>query len=112
MKGKRVIINIVILIILQFLVDMLYVILYPDVNPLRAVMIGISSFIVLWIFGKKLKVDMWIGGLSIFSSAFFGALLVQGGILVSKSVLSGVIHILILIVSYFVFRYFIKVGKE
>ena len=40
------------------------------------------------------------GFLPIFSSAFFGALLVQNGYLTSKSVLSGIAHIAISVLTY------------
>ena len=101
MKHLKVI---AILIILQFLLDMLYVYLYPSVNPIRATFIGFSALVVLFIpFVTKL-VDLkpYIAFLPIYSSALFGALLVQANFVKSKSAASGIAHIVILIVTYFI----------
>ena len=94
--------NIIIFIVLQFLLDLAYVYIYPTVNPIRATFIGISALIVLSIgpISHLLKGYVWVGFLAIYSSAFFGALLVEQGTLVSKSPLSAAAHIGILIVTY------------
>lgn len=95
---------IVVLVILQFLLDMLYVYVYPTVNPIRATMIGFSALVVLFApFMRKLT-DMkpYIAFLPIYSSALFGALLVQADFVKSKSAASGIAHVVILIVTYFV----------
>ena len=93
-----------ILIVLQFLLDILYVYIYPAVNPIRATMIGASALIILFIpFVTKL-VDMkpYIAFLPIYSSALFGALLVQADFVKSKSAASGIAHVVILIVTYLI----------
>ena len=95
---------IIILVVLQFFLDMLYVYIYPTVNPIRATMIGFSALVILFIpFITKL-VDMkpYIAFLPIYSSALFGALLVQADFVKSKSAASGITHIVILIVTYFI----------
>ena len=95
---------VMILIVLQFLLDMLYVYIYPIVNPIRATFIGFSALIILFIPFLKKIVEMkpYIGFLPIYSSALFGALLVQADAVKSKSVESAVAHVLILIVTYII----------
>ena len=90
------------LIIIQFPLDMLYVYIYPSVNPIRATFIGISALIILSIpiIRNFLKMNPLISFLPIYSSALFGALLVQAGFVASKSTASGITHVLILIITY------------
>ena len=114
MQVKKTGLTIVGLIFLQFVIDVLFVVVYPTVSPVRATGIGVTAFLVLgviWVFSDV--VDPVLGALSIFSSALLGALLVQAGFLVSKSPLSGVVHGLILIGTYLLLewlsqRYWIK----
>ena len=100
MKHLKVI---VILIILQFLLDMLYVYLYPTVNPIRATFIGFSALVVLFVpfITKLVGMKAYIAFLPIYSSALFGALLVQADFVKSKSAASGIAHVVVLIVTYF-----------
>lgn len=100
MKTKQILINLGLLLLLHALVDKLYVFVYPSVNPLRALFIGATATAVLWLLRTKITMPFWKGGLAIFSSALLGALLVQTGILTSKSALSATIHALILIITY------------
>ena len=100
---------IIILVVLQFILDMLYVYIYPTVNPIRATFIGFSALVILFIpFITKL-VDMkpYIAFLPVYSSALFGALLVQADFVKSKSAASGIAHVSILVVTYFII-YIIK----
>ena len=101
---------IVTLIVLQGLIDYLYVFLYPTVNPIRASLIGATAFVVLWIPILKKWTGLhpkW-GFLPIFVNALLGALSVQAGIVMSKSVQSAILHIGILIVTYFLIMRFKK----
>ena len=99
---------IVILILIQFLLDMLFVYLYPDVTPIRATLIGASAFFILYllsltkIYEKITKLGYYIAFLPIYSSALFGALLVQADVVASKSPESGIAHVVILVVTYFI----------
>jgi len=96
-----------ILVILQFILDTLYVYLYPTVNPIRATLIGFSALVVLYllsltgIYSKIIELKSYIGFLPIYSSALFGALLVQADFVKSKSPESGIAHVVILVVTYF-----------
>ncbi len=94
--------RIIIFLALQGLLDVLYIYLYPEVNPIRATLIGASALVILFIPPIRALVDRYslTGFLSIYASALFGALLVQAGILISKSTLSGVVHIAVLVVTY------------
>lgn len=94
--------RIVIFLVLQGLLDVLYISLYPYVNPIRASLIGASALAILSIPPVRRLVNGYslTGSLSIYSSALFGALLVQSGVLVSKSPLSAVVHIALLVATY------------
>jgi hypothetical protein len=105
MKSKTLLKDLVILVILQYLIDLLFVVLYASVNPARAAMIFATATLVLVAIEKKSYLNPGLGGLSIFSSALFGALLVQGGVLISKSVTSAIAHVLILVVTYILLSY-------
>ncbi|MBI4152752.1 hypothetical protein HY495_03515 [Candidatus Woesearchaeota archaeon] len=91
-----------ILFALHLLVDTLYQYVYPSVNPLRATLIGLTALAILTVpfFRKISGISPLYLFLPIFSSALFGALLVQAGVLVSKSLFSALIHALLLIVTY------------
>ncbi|MDP3734780.1 MAG: hypothetical protein Q8R37_06120 [Nanoarchaeota archaeon] len=108
MKSKQTLINLGLLLLLHALVDKVYVFVYPSVNPFRALFIGATATTVLWLFRKKIKIVFWKGGLAVFSSALFGALLVQAGLVVSKSALSAIAHALILIITYLLFEFMIR----
>lgn len=94
--------NIAVLIGLQLVLDRLYIFLYPTVSPIRATLIGLSALAILFLPFVKYLVGghRLVGFLSIYSSALFGALLVEAGILVSKSSLSAAVHVAILIATY------------
>jgi hypothetical protein len=100
MKQRSVWTALAILIILQGILDYLFVYLYPTVNPIRATMIGLTALLILYIGRELIKVPVAFGFLAVYASALFGALLVQAGVLVSKSAVSGIAHIAILIVTY------------
>ena len=108
MNAKKVALVVVGLIFLQYLIDTLFVYIYASVNPIRATLIGLSALLVLGVvhYMKKGLVNPLLGALSIYSSALFGALLVQVGYLVSKSPLSGLVHALILVVTFVVLSFF------
>ena len=103
-----------ILIVLQFLLDMLYVYIYPTVNPIRATLIGASALIVLFIpfVTKLVGMKPYIAFLPIYSSALFGALLVQVDFVKSKSAASGIAHVVILVVTYFVIELLLNLLKK
>lgn len=89
--------------LLQFALDVAYAYIYPTVNPARATLIGVSSFVILFApFMRKLThMKPYIAFLPIYSSAFFGALLVQANVIRSKSLGSGLTHLTFLAITYF-----------
>lgn len=102
--------KIILLLFLQFLIDNLYVFIYETVNPIRATLIGATALVLLSVqyFAHSRFINPVIGALSIYSSALFGALLVQGNYLVSKSLFSALIHTIILIITYLILSYLNK----
>lgn len=83
---------------LLFLLDRRFRILYPEVNLVRASLVGLTGFAFLaplWLLRRR-PFDPLTGALSIFASAFLSVLLIQSGLLVSRSNISGFIHVLIL----------------
>lgn len=100
------------LIALQFFIDIFFARWYPDitVSPFRASLIGGTALVILcgigFFIGQTKRAVS--GALSIFLSAFLGALLVQKGYLISKSVMSGVVHVLILIAAYIILTIYIE----
>ena len=89
--------------VLQFILDIAYSIFYPQTNLIKATMIGLSALIVLFIpaFGKMTDMKPYISFLPIYSSSFFGALLVQTKVVVENSLASGLAHMSILGTAYF-----------
>lgn len=113
MTNALVAYKIILLLTLQYLIDKLYVFLYPNVSPLRAALIGLSAFALLsfqYLAHSKF-INPATGALSIYSNALFGALLIQSHYLISKSFLSGLFHASILIISYILLEYFYKKYK-
>lgn len=93
---------VVTLLIIQLVVDFIFRFIYSSVNPIRASFIGLASLLILYIplVRKGIILPPFIAAIPIFSSALFGALLVQAGVLVSKSPVSAIVHALILIFTY------------
>ena len=48
---------------------------------------------------RSRPIEPWVGALAIFVSAFASVLLIEAGVLVSRSALSGAVHVLILAVA-------------
>ena len=94
--------NIILFVLLQFVIDRVFVSIYASVNPIRATFIGLTAFAILAVppIRRYLNRDAITGALAIYSSALFGALLVQTGYLLSKSAFSAFIHVVILVVTY------------
>lgn len=94
---KRNLLSIGSLTLLLFLLDRLFRILHPEVNLVRASLVGLTGFAFLaplWLLRRPF--DPFVGALSIFASTFLSVLLIQSGLLISRSNISGFIHVLIL----------------
>lgn len=95
---KRKLISIGGLTLLLFALDRLYRVLHPEVDLVRASLVGLSALAALaplWLL-RRPPIQPWVGGLSIFTSAFASVLLIEVGVLDSRSATSGVLHVLIL----------------
>jgi len=99
---RRKSLSIAALVLLIFLLDRVFRFLHPEVNLVRATLVGSSAFIVLLALSafRRGLLDPVVGGLSVFASAFFSVLLIQGGLLVSQSGVSGVVHAVILAAAF------------
>jgi hypothetical protein len=95
---KRLLLSIVALSLLLGLLDRVFRVLHPEVNLLRACLVGASAFallapLFLW---RQPPLAPLAGALAIFASAFGSVLLIESGLLVSQSALSGLVHVAIL----------------
>ena len=84
--------------LLLFALDLLYRVLHPEVNLVRASLVGGTALAVLAPLARvrRLSIRPWIGALAIFASAFLSVLLIEAGLLASRSPASGLVHLLIL----------------
>jgi hypothetical protein len=92
------------LVVLIFLLDLLFRPIYPEVDRIRATLVGITAYVVLFALSKLRPglVNPLVGALAIFASAFLSVLLIQAGVLVSKSAISAIVHVAILAVAYLI----------
>jgi hypothetical protein len=99
---RRSIVSILGLSVLLFLLDQLYRVLHPEVNLLRACLVGATGLAVLALLRRAgaRGIDPARGGLAILASAFLSVLAIQAGWLVSRSHASGAVHVAILAVAW------------
>jgi hypothetical protein len=95
---KRAPLSIAGLSLLLFALDRLYRVLHPDVNLVRASLVGLTALAALAPLSRlrHSRIRPWVGALAIFASAFLSVLLIEAGVLVSRSPSSGLVHVLIL----------------
>jgi hypothetical protein len=95
---KRTLLSIAGLSLLLFALDRFYLVLHPDVNLVRASLVGLTALAVLAPLARlrHSRIRPWVGALAIFASAFLSVLLIEAGVLVSRSSRSGLVHVLIL----------------
>jgi hypothetical protein len=101
---KRTLFTVAGLTLLLTAIDRLYRVLYPEVDFLRASLVGATAWLALILlprFGQAL-VPARIGALAIFASAAGSVALIQAGVLVSRSPTSALVHGAILAVAYLV----------
>ena len=94
---KRNLLSIASLSLLLFALDQLYRVLHPEVNLVRASLVGLTALIALAPLARwpRFPIRPWVGALAIFASACLSVLLIEAGRLVSRSALSGLVHLLI-----------------
>ncbi|MFA6365295.1 MAG: hypothetical protein WCW78_02750 [Candidatus Paceibacterota bacterium] len=104
--------EVVALVLLQFIINFIFISLYPEVaeTALRAGIMGSLAFIALFISGavRSSYTHSLVGSLSLLASWYINASLVFYGKVISTSALSAVSQIGILIVSYFIFDFCYK----
>jgi len=90
------------LVVLLILLDQLYRIFHPEVNFVRATLVGATGYVALHMLrlaGLRL-VTPERGALSIAASAFGSVALIEMGWLTSRSGVSAVVHVVILAIAY------------
>jgi len=94
--------TIVLLVFLHLMINRIYSYIYPNVNPIKATLIGLTALLAMLVpfIRNFIGVTKLEGFLPIYTSALFGALLVQAGFMVSKTTESTLVHIGILIATY------------
>jgi hypothetical protein len=87
--------------LLLFALDRLFRGLHPDVNRVRASLVGLTALAALAPLAVLgLSPAPALGALAIFASAFLSVLLIQAGLLVSRSPASALVHVAILAVAF------------
>jgi hypothetical protein len=99
---KRRLLSIGGLTLLLFALDRLYRVLHPEVNLVRASLVGLTALAVLtslsWL--PRRLIQPWVGALAIFASAFLSVVAIEAGVLASRSMTSGLVHVLILAAAF------------
>ena len=88
--------------LLLLALDRLFRWLHPEVDLVRASLVGLTALAALaplWLL-RRPPIRPWIGALAIFASACVSVLLIEAGVLVSRSTLSGAVHLLILAAAF------------
>ncbi len=88
--------------VLLFLIDLLLRPIYPTVDLLRATMVGVLAYAALTVVARFRPglMDPLTGAVAIFAAAFISVLLIQGGLLTSQTLVSGILHVAILAVAF------------
>ena len=82
--------------VLQFMLDIVYSHFYQETDLIKATMVGLSALILLFIpaFGKMTDMKPYIAFLPVYSSAFFGTLLINTKVVVENSLASVLLSLL------------------
>jgi len=83
-------------------IDQLYRVLHPEVNLVRASLVGATAWLALAGLSRlgALHLPVRRGALAIFAAAFLSVLAIEAGWLVSRSPLSAAVHVGIVAVAY------------
>jgi hypothetical protein len=100
--NRRTLLSIAGLSLLLFALDQFYRVLHPEVNLVRASLVGLTALLALAPLRRlpRSGVRPWVGALAIFASAFLSVLLIEAGLLVSRSAGSGLVHLAILAAAF------------
>ncbi len=97
---------------LLFLLDRAYRVLHPEVDLVRATLVGLSALaalVPLWLLRPALR--PLVGALAIFASALGSVLLIEADLLVSRSVRSGIVHVAILAAVFLALDRRARIGR-
>jgi hypothetical protein len=98
---QRTLLAIAALSLLLTAIDQLYRVLHPEVNLVRASLVGLTALVALAALARlRRAVPVRAGALAVFASAFLSVLLIEAGALVSRSPASALVHVLILAGAY------------
>jgi hypothetical protein len=102
---KRALLGIGVLTLLLTAIDQLYRVLHPHVDLERAALVGLTALAALLALARlplpaALRVPPLPGALAILASASVSVLLIQAGVLVSRSLVSGAVHALLVAAAY------------
>jgi hypothetical protein len=99
---KRTLLSVAGLTLLLAAIDRLYRVVYPDVDFVRACLVGLTAWLALALLvrSRRVSVPARTGALAIFASAASSVALIQAGVLVSRSLASALVHVAILGAAY------------
>jgi len=99
---KRTLAEIAALALLLTAIDQLYRWLHPEVNLVRATLVGGTAWVALTALARLRlgRIPVVRGALAIFASAFTSVLAIEAGWLVSRSALSAAVHVTLLALAY------------
>lgn len=83
-------------------IDLLYRWLHPEVDLVRASLVGLTALCFLAALSAcgLRRIDPWSGALAILASAAGSVALIEAGVLTSRSLVSGIVHGAILAVAF------------
>jgi hypothetical protein len=99
---KRTLLAIAALSLLLAAIDQLYRVLHPEVNFVRAALVGLTALAALAGLSRLRpgSVPVVAGALAISASAFLSVALIEAGALVSRSPTSAVVHVALLAAAF------------
>jgi hypothetical protein len=99
---RRALLEIAALSLLLTALDQLYRWLHPEVNLVRATLVGLTAWVALAAYARvrASRIPVWRGALAIYASAFLSVLAIEAGWLVSRTPLSAAVHVAILAGAY------------
>ena len=88
--------------LLLWLIDRLFRWLHPEIDLLRASLVGLTALLALAAFARirPRALDVWNGAFAILASAVGSVVLIEAGVLTSRSLVSGIVHVVILAAAF------------
>jgi hypothetical protein len=99
---KRALLEVGALALLLTAIDQLYRWLHPEVDLVRATLVGLTALVSLAALARLrvIRIRVLRGALAIFASAFVSVLAIEAGLLVSRSPVSAAVHVVLLALAY------------